>query len=68
MVRGMMKNVRVEEGYTIKRLKIETGITGIPDYIASSGEEFIKLVALIEQKFGEKQESDKTSKSLSGDR
>lgn len=43
-----MKRVRIDEGYTSKRLKIETGISGIPNYIVSSGKEFRKLLELIE--------------------
>jgi hypothetical protein len=40
----------IEEGYFNNRLNIVTGIDGVPDYIVSSGKEFLSLAFLIEKK------------------
>ena len=40
----------IEEGYFNNRLNIVTGIGGVPDYIVSSGKEFLSLAFLIENK------------------
>ncbi len=45
-----MNSASIEEGYFNGRLNIVTGIDGIPDYIVSSGKQFLSLAFLIAEK------------------